>query len=119
MDHPNIVKFYDSFESRDKYYLVFQLARCASPSRRGMGPGMETLTDNVTSGGELFDQITARGKFTEKDAVGVVKSVLVRRILVDGPRQMITMGRQLTSGPSLFRRRVSRTCMHTILFIGT
>ncbi|KAK7923414.1 CAMK/CAMK1 protein kinase [Apiospora marii] len=54
LKHPSIVRFVDWFESRDKYYIVTELA----------------------TGGELFDRICEQGKFTEKDASQTIKQVL-------------------------------------------
>ena len=54
LDHPNILKMYEFFEDDKRYYIV---------------------TD-VCKGGELFDEIVARGKFTEQDASMLMKQVL-------------------------------------------
>ncbi|KAI9043810.1 serine/threonine-protein kinase [Aspergillus affinis] len=54
LNHPHIVHFVDWFESKDKFYIVTQLA----------------------TGGELFDRICDYGKFTEKDASQTIRQVL-------------------------------------------
>eukprot|EP00347_Sterkiella_histriomuscorum_P014917 403359020 len=54
LDHPNIVKMYEFFEDEKRYYIVTEICK----------------------GGELFDEIIARGKFTEKDAAILMKQVL-------------------------------------------
>ncbi|OJJ85260.1 serine/threonine-protein kinase [Aspergillus glaucus CBS 516.65] len=54
LHHPSIVHFVDWFESKDKFYIVTQLA----------------------TGGELFDRICEYGKFTEKDASQTIRQVL-------------------------------------------
>ncbi|KAF2716487.1 Ca2+/calmodulin-dependent protein kinase [Polychaeton citri CBS 116435] len=54
LQHPHIVSFVDWFESRDKYYIITQLA----------------------TGGELFDRICEKGRFTEKDASQTIRQVL-------------------------------------------
>eukprot|EP00352_Strombidinopsis_acuminata_P004002 CAMPEP_0176397868 /NCGR_PEP_ID=MMETSP0126-20121128/45466_1 /TAXON_ID=141414 ORGANISM="Strombidinopsis acuminatum, Strain SPMC142" /NCGR_SAMPLE_ID=MMETSP0126 /ASSEMBLY_ACC=CAM_ASM_000229 /LENGTH=408 /DNA_ID=CAMNT_0017772431 /DNA_START=230 /DNA_END=1456 /DNA_ORIENTATION=- len=54
IDHPNIVKMYEFFEDEKRYYIVTEICK----------------------GGELFDEILARGKFNEKDAAVLIKQVL-------------------------------------------
>lgn len=54
LDHPHIVKFKDWFESPEKFFIVTQLA----------------------TGGELFDRILKKGKFTEEDAVSILVQII-------------------------------------------
>ncbi|KXN74777.1 Pkinase-domain-containing protein [Conidiobolus coronatus NRRL 28638] len=54
LDHPNVIKLLDWFESKDKYYLVFELAR----------------------GGELMDKFVYRGKYTEEDVKNFITQIL-------------------------------------------
>jgi len=53
-NHPNILKLYEVYESNNYLYLVLELI----------------------NGGELFDQIVARGEYSEKDASNIVKQII-------------------------------------------
>ena len=59
MDHPNIIKLYESFEDHRNIYLILELC----------------------TGGELFDRIIAKssspeGHYSEHDAASIIKSIL-------------------------------------------
>ncbi|CCF57439.1 hypothetical protein KAFR_0C04480 [Kazachstania africana CBS 2517] len=54
LNHPNIVEFKDWFETKEKFFIVTQLA----------------------TGGELFDRIVKKGKFTEEDAIKILVQIL-------------------------------------------
>ena len=54
MDHPNVVKLYESFEDFKNIYLVLELC----------------------SGGELFDRIIEAGHFTEVQAAISMQQIL-------------------------------------------
>ncbi|KAJ1336534.1 hypothetical protein BSLG_007318 [Batrachochytrium salamandrivorans] len=52
--HPNIVQLYEMYEFGGKIYLVMELV----------------------TGGELFDEIVGRGKYTEKETAKIVQRIL-------------------------------------------
>ena len=54
VEHPNIIKLFDIFESTDKIYLVMELV----------------------TGGELFDSIVERGKYSEQDSAQLIYQIL-------------------------------------------
>ena len=51
MDHPSIVRIYETFQDKDSFYLVTE----------------------IVTGGELFDEIVNRNNFNEKDAATLMK----------------------------------------------
>lgn len=53
-NHPNILKLFEVFETKQYLYLVLELV----------------------TGGELFDQIVARGEYSEKDASNIVRQII-------------------------------------------
>eukprot|EP00095_Tigriopus_kingsejongensis_P004505 maker-scaffold427_size174323-snap-gene-0.38 protein:Tk04505 transcript:maker-scaffold427_size174323-snap-gene-0.38-mRNA-1 annotation:"hypothetical protein DAPPUDRAFT_327956" len=54
LDHPNVVKLLEAYESKSSVYLVMELV----------------------TGGELFDRIVEKGSYTEKDAADLIRQVL-------------------------------------------
>lgn len=54
LDHPNIVKMYEYFDSKKQFYIVTE----------------------TCEGGELFDEIISWGKFNELDAAMVMSQLL-------------------------------------------
>ena len=54
LDHPNILRLYETIEDNNSIYLVTE----------------------ICEGGELFDEILARNRFEEKDAAPIMKQLL-------------------------------------------
>ena len=53
LDHPNILRMYESYECEKRYYIVMDVAK----------------------GGELFDEISKNSFFTEPNAQTVIKAI--------------------------------------------
>jgi calcium-dependent protein kinase len=54
LDHPNVLQMYEFFADDSFYYIVTELC----------------------SGGELFDEIIERGRFSERDAALLMSKLL-------------------------------------------
>lgn len=54
LDHPNVIKLYETFEDTNNYYMIFELCK----------------------GGELFDTIIDNGYFSEKEAKMIFKCII-------------------------------------------
>jgi len=54
VDHPNILKLFEVFESEEEFFLVMELVE----------------------GKELFDKIVERGQYSEKDASNIVRQII-------------------------------------------
>ena len=51
VDHPNIIKFYETYRDKKYYHIVMEFCE----------------------GGELFEHLVAIGKFTEADAANIIR----------------------------------------------
>jgi calcium-dependent protein kinase len=54
LSHPNIMRIYEFYDDAKHFYIVSELC----------------------SGGELFEQISEKGQFTEKEAAQILKQIL-------------------------------------------
>jgi len=54
VDHPNIVKFYETYKDQKHYHIVMEYC----------------------DGGELFQQVISNGKYNETQAISIVKQIL-------------------------------------------
>lgn len=54
LDHPNILKVFEAYESAESLYIVTE----------------------IITGGELFDEISKRQNFTEADAAIIIRQIL-------------------------------------------
>jgi len=54
LDHPNVVRLYETFEDRHQVYLIMEMC----------------------TGGEMFDEIIEQGSFTEADAATCMKQIM-------------------------------------------
>jgi len=54
LDHPNVIKLYETYEDSKNVYLVMEMCE----------------------GGELFDRIIDKGQFTEKEARDVFTQIM-------------------------------------------
>ncbi|KAI8979153.1 kinase-like domain-containing protein [Mycotypha africana] len=76
LEHPNVIHLYDSFESRKSTFLYALMKQSVSTCSIPLNRDKFYIVFELATGGELFDRLFERGKFSEKDATVIVKSIL-------------------------------------------
>jgi calcium/calmodulin-dependent protein kinase I len=74
--HENIISMHDSFQIDGKIYLLMELCVAGGRGSGYFRDWTNCCFDRVT-GGELFDDIVSRGKYTESDAARIVQKILL------------------------------------------
>ena len=76
LKHSNIVQLLETFEDRNKVYLVMELYGYYGVIIKVLVFMVFFFTIFRVTGGELFDRIVEKGSYTEKDASYLIKQIL-------------------------------------------
>ncbi len=71
LDHPNILKLYEVYESEEEFFLIMELV--TGKERKLSVSSFLTLFSSVSA---VFDKIVEKGQYNEKEAANIVRQIV-------------------------------------------